>query len=101
MTSTVRDVKLLAQTVMFIALFYDGFVVPGTVLLLASGTWLIISYYGGWQFLKTCPFRKSYPRVATEGLHQADVRFGSFVSTVHDVGSVCYVLDCLCGGIDQ
>jgi hypothetical protein len=27
--------------------FYDGFVVPGALLLLASGTWLIISYYGG------------------------------------------------------
>jgi hypothetical protein len=49
----VRDVKLLAQAVMFIAVFYDGLVVPGAVLLLASGTWLIISYYGGWQFLKT------------------------------------------------
>jgi uncharacterized membrane protein len=49
----VRDVKLLAQGVMFIAVFYDGLVVPGALLLLASGTWLIISYYGGWQFLKT------------------------------------------------
>jgi uncharacterized membrane protein len=48
----VRDVKLLAQAVTFIA-FYDGLVVPGALLLLASGTWLIISYYGGWQFLKT------------------------------------------------
>ena len=36
----VRDVKLLAQAVMFIAVFYDGLVVPGAVLLLASGTWL-------------------------------------------------------------
>jgi uncharacterized membrane protein len=49
----VRDVKLLAQAVTFIAVFYDGLVVPGALLLLASGTWLIISYYGGWQFLKT------------------------------------------------
>jgi len=48
----VRDVKLLAQAVTFIAVFYDGLVVPGALLLLASGTWLIISYYGGWQFLK-------------------------------------------------
>jgi hypothetical protein len=39
----VRDVKLLAQAVMFIAVFYDGLVVPGALLLLASGTWLIIS----------------------------------------------------------
>jgi uncharacterized membrane protein len=49
----VRDVKLLAQAVTFIAVFYDGLVVPGALLLLASGTWLMISYYGGWQFLKT------------------------------------------------
>jgi hypothetical protein len=35
-----------------IAVFYDGLVVPGALLLLASGTWLIVSYYGGWDFLK-------------------------------------------------
>jgi uncharacterized membrane protein len=48
----VRDVKLLAQAVTFIAVFYDGLVVPGALVLLASGSWLIISFYGGWQFLK-------------------------------------------------
>ena len=48
----VRDVKLFAQAVTFIAVFYDGLVVPGALLLLASGTWLIISYYGGWDFLR-------------------------------------------------
>ena len=47
----VRDVKLFAQAVAFIAVFYDGLVVPGALLLLASGTWLIISYHGGWDFL--------------------------------------------------
>ena len=47
----VRDVKLFAQAVTLIAVFYDGLVVPGALLLLASGTWLIISYYGGWDFL--------------------------------------------------
>lgn len=46
-----RDVKLFAQAVTFIAVFYDGLVVPGALLLLASGTWLIVSYYAGWQFL--------------------------------------------------
>ena len=46
-----RDVKLFSQAVTFIAVFYDGLVVPGALLLLASGTWLIISYYGGWDFL--------------------------------------------------
>jgi len=48
----VRDVKLFAQAVTFIALFYDGLVVPGALVLLASGTWLIVSSYGGWEFLK-------------------------------------------------
>ncbi len=47
----VRDVRLFAQAVTFIAVFYDGLVVPGALLLLASGTWLIVSYYEGWQFL--------------------------------------------------
>jgi uncharacterized membrane protein len=47
----VRDVKLFSQAVTFIAVCYDGLVVPGALLLLASGTWLIISYYGGWDFL--------------------------------------------------
>jgi uncharacterized membrane protein len=47
----VRDVNLFAQAVTFIAVFYDGLVVPGALLLLASGTWLIVSYYGGWGFL--------------------------------------------------
>lgn len=46
-----RDVKLFAQAVTFIAVFYDGLVVPGALVLLASGTWLIIIYYGGWDFL--------------------------------------------------
>jgi predicted integral membrane protein DUF2269 len=47
----VRDVTLFAQAVTFIAVFYDGLVVPGALLLLASGTWLIVSYYGGSEFL--------------------------------------------------
>ncbi len=49
----VRDLKLFAQTVGFIALFYDGLVVPGAILLLISGTWLIVVYHGGWDFLGT------------------------------------------------
>jgi uncharacterized membrane protein len=47
----VRDLKLFAQAVMLIAVFYDGLVVPGALLLLGSGTWLIVSYYDGWSFL--------------------------------------------------
>ncbi|WP_245257548.1 DUF2269 domain-containing protein [Methylocapsa acidiphila] len=41
-----------AEAVRNIAVFYDGLVVPGAVLLLASGSWLIVSYYGGWGFLQ-------------------------------------------------
>jgi uncharacterized membrane protein len=49
----VRDVRLFAQAVAFIAVFYDGLVVPGAILLLASGTWLIADYHGGWGFIGT------------------------------------------------
>jgi hypothetical protein len=35
-----------------IALFYDGLVVPGALLLLASGTWLIVEFYDGCTFLE-------------------------------------------------
>jgi uncharacterized membrane protein len=48
----VRDVRLFAQAITFITVFYDGLVVPGALLLLASGTWLIAGYYGGWDFLE-------------------------------------------------
>ena len=40
----IRDLRLFAQAVGFVAVFYDGLVVPGALLLLASGTWLIITY---------------------------------------------------------
>ncbi len=46
-----RDLQLYANAVTYIALFYDGLVVPGAILLLASGAWLIAAYYGGWAFL--------------------------------------------------
>jgi uncharacterized membrane protein len=48
----VRDLALFAQAISFIAVFYDGLVVPSALLLLASGTWLIAGYYG-WSFLDT------------------------------------------------
>jgi predicted integral membrane protein DUF2269 len=47
----VSDLNLFAQGVSFLALFYDGLVVPGALVLLASGTWLIVGYHGGWRFL--------------------------------------------------
>jgi uncharacterized membrane protein len=48
----VQDLRLFAEAVRGIAVFYDGLVVPGALLLLASGIWLIAAYYGGWDFLR-------------------------------------------------
>jgi hypothetical protein len=47
----VRDLALFAESVRQVAVFYDGLVVPGALLLLGSGTWLIVTVYGGWAFL--------------------------------------------------
>jgi hypothetical protein len=47
----VRDLALFAEHVRQVAVFYDGLVVPGALLLLGSGTWLIVTVYGGWAFL--------------------------------------------------
>ena len=47
----VRELPLFAESIRQIAVFYDGLVVPGALLLLGSGTWLIVTVYGGWAFL--------------------------------------------------
>ena len=47
----VRELSVLAEAVRSIAVLYDGLVIPGALLLLASGTWLIVTVYGGWAFL--------------------------------------------------
>jgi uncharacterized membrane protein len=47
----VRDLPLLAEAIRTIAVLYDGLVVPGALLLLGSGIWLIAIAYGGWAFL--------------------------------------------------
>jgi len=46
-----RELLQFAEAVRNIAVFYDGLVVPGAVLLLASGTWMIMAFYGGFAFL--------------------------------------------------
>lgn len=46
-----RDLRAFAEAVRNIAVFYDGLVVPGALLLLASGSWMIVSFYGGLAFL--------------------------------------------------
>ena len=47
----VREMPLFAAAVRSIAVLYDGLVVPGALLLLGSGTWLIVMVYGGCAFL--------------------------------------------------
>ncbi|MBI5260737.1 MAG: DUF2269 domain-containing protein [Bradyrhizobium sp.] len=45
------ELKPFSEAVRNIAVFYDGLVVPGALLLLGSGTWMIVTFYGGWNFL--------------------------------------------------
>lgn len=48
----VQEFSVFAEVVRSIAVLYDGLVVPGALLLLGSGTWLIVTVYGGWAFLE-------------------------------------------------
>ena len=51
-TRQARTLPVFAEAVRNIALFYDGLVISGALLLLGSGTWLIIDFYDGWAFLE-------------------------------------------------
>ncbi len=46
-----RELTLFAEAVRQMAVFYDGLVVPGALLLLGSGAWLVADVYGGWASL--------------------------------------------------
>lgn len=46
------ELKPFSEAVRNIAVFYDGLVVPGALLLLISGTWMTVKFYGGWDFLQ-------------------------------------------------
>jgi len=46
----VEDLPRFSEAVRNIRVFYDGLVFPGAILLLVSGTWMIVSTYGGWSF---------------------------------------------------
>ncbi len=48
-----RELAQFSEAVRNIAVFYDGVVVPGALLLLVSGSWMISEYYGGWDFIHT------------------------------------------------
>ncbi len=47
-----RNMPQFAEAVRNIAVFYDGVVLPGVLLLLVSGTWLIVQFFDGWDFVK-------------------------------------------------
>ena len=47
-----RELSTFAEAVRTIAVCYDGLVVPGSLLLLVSGAWMIAQYYGGLAFLQ-------------------------------------------------
>jgi uncharacterized membrane protein len=47
-----HELKSFSEAVRNIAVFYDGLVVPGALLLLFSGIWMIVRFFGGWKFLQ-------------------------------------------------
>lgn len=47
----VRDLVLFAEAVRNVAVFYDGVVVPGAVVLFISGAWMTADVWGGWGFI--------------------------------------------------
>ncbi|TAL49626.1 MAG: DUF2269 domain-containing protein [Methylovulum sp.] len=46
-----RELPQFSEAVRNIAVFYDGVVVPGAVLLLVSGAWMIVEQFGGGNFI--------------------------------------------------
>ncbi len=47
-----RDLIRFSEAIRYVAVFYDGVVVPGALILLFTGTWFTIKFYGGWAFLE-------------------------------------------------
>jgi len=48
-----RELVRFSESVRNIAVFYDGVVIPGAIILLVSGTWMIVNFYDGWNFIFT------------------------------------------------
>lgn len=48
----VSDLVRFAEAVRSIAVFYDGVVVPGAVILFLSGAWMTAEVWGGWEFMQ-------------------------------------------------
>lgn len=48
-----RELVRFSEAVRNIPVFYDGVVVPGAIILLVSGTWMIAKFFDGWNFVST------------------------------------------------
>ena len=48
----VRDLALFGEAIRNIAVFYDGAVVPGALILFFSGAWMTAEVWGGWGFIQ-------------------------------------------------
>lgn len=46
------DLIVFSESVRNIAVFYDGVVVPGAIILLISGSFMISDVFGGWDFIQ-------------------------------------------------
>lgn len=46
----VRDLPRFGEAIRYTYVYYYGLVFPGALVLLTSGTWLIVALYGGWSF---------------------------------------------------
>jgi hypothetical protein len=47
-----RELPQFSEAVRNIAVFYDGVVVLGALLLIVSGIWIVIKFFGGWNFIE-------------------------------------------------
>lgn len=48
----VHDLVRFAEAIRNVAVFYDGVVVPGALILLFSGAWMTADVWGGWSFMQ-------------------------------------------------
>lgn len=48
----VRDLVLFGEAIRNIAVFYDGLMVPGALILLISGAWMTAEVWRGWGFVQ-------------------------------------------------
>jgi len=48
----VRDLSFFGEAIRNIAVFYDGLVVPGALILFVSGAWMTAETWGGWGFMQ-------------------------------------------------